>query len=232
MIIHQTTNLEDCEIKFLATEGSFSGYGSAFNVVDSHKDTIMPGAFADVIKAGNPVHVYVNHGWLRGELPVGKWNGLQEDAKGLFGDASLEMKMPAAMNAYWAVKGELVKGLSIGYKVDPSGIERNSDGGRAIHRIKALKEISIVDVGSNTQATITDVKFADCDIKSAIEEMETIRDLERFLRDVGSFDQAMAKAVAIKARDLFAQRDVGNDEAELKRQLVNRIIGMQSALSR
>jgi uncharacterized protein len=198
----KSLTLEDCSIKFAAAEGTFTGYGSVFGVVDSHKDIIMPGAFAEVIKSGAPVHVYVNHGWLRGELPVGKWDGLAEDSKGLVGDASLQMKMPQAVNAYWAVKGQLVNGLSIGYLPDPAGIERRQDGVRVIHRMKALREISIVTDPSNAQAQITDVKSGE--LLRAIEDIKTIRDLESMLRDAAGFTKAAATALVSRAKTVLA----------------------------
>jgi len=191
-------SLSDCAIKFASAEGRFRGYGSVFGVVDSHKDVIMPGAYAEVIKSGDPVFTYVNHGWMRGELPVGKWEGLAEDAVGLIGESSLEMKMPSAANAFWAVKSNLVSGLSIGYVPDPAGIERRSDGVRVIHRMKRLKEISIVTDPSNAYAQITDVKNAG--LLEAINEIESIRDLECLLRDAAGLTKGAAVALVARAK--------------------------------
>lgn len=218
--------LDACGIKFASAEGSFSGYGSVFGVVDSHKDIIMPGAFAEVIKSGAPVHVYVNHGWLRGELPVGKWAGLNEDLTGLRGDASLEMKMPTAVNAYWAVKGQLVNGLSIGYLPDPAGVERRQDGVRVIHRMKALREISIVTDPSNSYAQITDIKSAS--VLEAIDELKSIRDLECLLRDAAGFSKGAATALVARAKALFGQGDPGDAEAKAMKDLADRIARLAS----
>lgn len=201
MMETKTLSLRDCGIKFAASEGSFSGYGSVFSVKDTHGDIVMPGAYADVIKSGTPVHVYVNHGWLRGELPVGKWDNLEEDAVGLKGAAGLQMQMPTAMNAYWAVKSGLVSGLSIGYLPDPAGVERRQDGTRVIHRMKALKEISIVTDPSNRMAQITDIKSAD--ILEAIEEVKTIRDLETLLRDAAGLSKSAATALVGRAKSIL-----------------------------
>lgn len=213
-------SLSDCDLKFASAEGKFSGYGSVFGVVDSHKDVIMPGAFADVIKSGNPVHVFVNHGWLRGDLPVGKWDSLSEDGHGLKGDASLQMGMPSAADAYWAMKGQLVNGLSIGYIADPNGVERRSDGVRMIHRMKALKEISIVTVGSNDRALVSEVKTAD--LLDAIEEVKTIRDLECLLRDAAGLSKRAAQAFVAQAKSLSGVRDA-HDEDEANKEILKRI---------
>ena len=197
----KTLGMDQCGVKFAAAEGRFSGYGSVFGVVDSHKDIIMPGAFAEVIKTGDPVHVYVNHGWLRGELPVGKWTGLNEDQVGLAGEADLVMQMPSAANGYWAMKSGLVSGLSIGYLADPAGIERRQDGVRVIHRMKALKEISIVTDPSNQQARVTDVKSSE--LLEAIEEVKTVRDLESFLRDAGGLSKGAAEALVARVKSVL-----------------------------
>lgn len=210
MLEHKTVSLSDCDLKFASAEGGFSGYGSVFSVRDSKNDIIMPGAYAEVLKSGERVPVYVNHGWLRGDLPVGTWSDLKEDDRGLFGDASLVMQMPSAINAYWGMKSGLVTGLSVAIIPDSKATERRSDGVRVIHRIKAMKEISIVTEPANAESRVMDIKFSE-----ELDKVETVRDFERLLRDVGAFDQAAAKSLTAKARDLFAQRDVG-DESETK----------------
>ncbi len=207
MLINQTLSLNNCDIKFATAEGAFSGYGSVFGNRDSKNDVLMPGAYAEVIKASGEVPVYVNHGWLRGELPVGKWSGLKEDDRGLFGAASLVMQMPSAVNAYWGMKSGLANGLSVAIIPDPKAVERREDGARVIHRIKALKEISIVTEPANELARIVDVKTAE-----DLGEVQSVRDFERLLRDAGAFDQGTAKALISKAKELFAQRDAGDDE--------------------
>lgn len=207
MLINQTLTLTNCDIKFAGAEGAFSGYGSVFGNVDSKNDIIMPGAYAEILKAADGVPLYVNHGWLRDALPVGKWSGLKEDERGLFGEASLVMQMPSAVDAYWGMKSGLVTGLSVAILPDHKATERRPDGVRVIHRIKALKEISIVTEPANEAARVTDVKAAE-----EVGQIETVRDFERLLRDVGAFDQATAKQLVAKAKELFAQREVGEKE--------------------
>lgn len=217
----KTLSLSDCGIKFAETEGRFSGYGSVFGVKDTHKDIIMPGAYSEVIKSGNPVHVYVNHGWLRGELPVGKWDDLSEDGVGLKGDAGLQMKMPSAVNAYWAVKGGLVNGLSIGYIADPAGVERQQDGTRVIHRMKALKEISIVTDPSNKFAQITGIKSVE--LLDAIEEIKSVRDLEGLLRDAAGLSKGAAVALVARARVVLGVGDPHEAQTKAMQAIADRL---------
>jgi HK97 family phage prohead protease len=228
----KTLTLDRCEVKFAPAEGRFSGYGSVFGVKDSHKDVIMPGAFADVIKTGNPVMLYVNHGWMRGDLPVGKWDDLQEDSVGLKGESAVEMRMPAAANGYYALKGGLVTGLSIGYIADPSGTERQPDGTRVIHRMKALKEISIVDQPSNVYARVTDIKSVD-ELEGEIEQLKSARDLESFLRDAGGLSKGAAMALTARAKVIFGLGEPGHGDAEAKAlaELSQRFQRLQEAIS-
>jgi HK97 family phage prohead protease len=195
------------ELKFSETVGEFTGYGSVFSVKDSYGDVIMPGAFDEVIKSGDPVKVYVNHDWLSGALPVGEWNDLKQDQAGLIGRAGLETRMPKALDAYWAVKGGLVNGLSIGFKVDKSGVEIRKDGGRDIHSIKMLKEISIVTDPANDLARITSIKSADFSFDDELEAVKTERDLEYFLRDSGQYSKSRAMALIAKFKSIWAAGD-------------------------
>lgn len=202
---HKSLALAECDIKFAQSEGAFSGYASIFGNLDSKNDIIMPGAYDDVLKSGDPVAVYVNHGWLRGDLPVGAWDGLKQDTKGLFGDASLVMQMPSAVNAYWAMKSNLVNGLSIGFLPDPAATERKSDGTRVIHRVKVLKEISIVTDPANDATRIVSVKF-----KDELGQCESERDIEQLLRDAG-LGKWESKAVVSRAKAIFIGRDAQED---------------------
>lgn len=202
---HKSISFGDCEIKFAPSEGVFSGYGSIFGNLDSKNDIIMPGAYDDVLKSGDPVALYVNHGWLRGELPVGSWSGLKQDTKGLFGNAELVMQMPSAVDAYWAMKSKLVSGLSIGFLPDPSGTERKSDGTRIIHKIKVLKEISVVTDPANDASRIVSVKF-----KDDLEKCDSERDIERLLRDAG-LSNWESKSVVSRAKAIFEDRDDPKD---------------------
>lgn len=201
----KTLLLNECDLKFSNSEGQFSGYANVFSVLDSKNDIVMPGAFAEYIKTGNEIPVHVNHDWMNGRLPVGKWADLKEDSRGLFGAADLVMKMPSAIDAYWAVKSKLVTGLSIAAIPDKKSIERNAAGNRLIYNYKYVKEISIVDEPANADSTILNVKFAE-DINS----LQDMRDFERFLREAGNFNRDMCKMLVSQAKIIFGQRDAGN----------------------
>jgi uncharacterized protein len=218
--------ISDCDLKFAASaEGSFTGYGSVFSVVDSHQDIVMPGAYADVLKSGAPVDVYVNHDWMMGQLPVGRWSDLGEDSRGLRGKADLVMQMHRAADAYYAMKAGLVSGLSVAIIPDPKAIKFRDDGVREIHRVKALKEISIVTDPANPKAQVTSVKFADgAELLEEIEKLGTLRQFESFLRDAGGLSKGAAQALTARAKVLFAERDAGEQiEAKALADLATRM---------
>lgn len=205
---HLLINISQCELKFAQSEGQFSGYGSVFGNLDTKGDIIMPGAYNEVLKSGEKFPVYINHGWLRGELPVGEWSGLKQDSRGLYGDANLIMQMPSAVNAYWAMKSGLVNGLSVAIIPDHQKTERKIDGTRVIHSIKAMKEISIVNDPANESSRVMSVKF-----KEEIDDIKSIRDFENFLRDAGGFSKTAAQVLTAKAKELSGLRDAdGKDE--------------------
>lgn len=200
---YNSVAIADCDLKFAQSEGSFSGYGSVFNVKDSANDIIMPNAYEGVLKSGNPVAVYANHGWVRGDLPIGQWNGLKQDKTGLYGDAQLEMRMTGAKDAYYAMKSGLVNGLSVAIIPDKDAIERK-DGVRIIHNIVALKEISIVTDPANSESRVTTVKF-----NEELEKVSTVREFEQFLRDSGVVSKASAQLVVARAKIVFGQGELG-----------------------
>lgn len=218
--------LNDCELKFAAAEGAFTGYGSVFGNVDSKNDIVMPGAYADVLAAGDPVAVYVNHDWMNGNLPVGRWTDLKEDSRGLFGSAKLVMQMHRASDAFHAMKAGLVSGLSVAFLPDPKSINRRSDGVREIHRVKMLKEISVVTDPANPAAQVTSIKFADAaDMLEEIEKVGTLREFESFLRDAGGLTKGVAQALTTRAKAIFGEREADEDaEAKQLAALADRFV--------
>jgi HK97 family phage prohead protease len=200
-MFYVNTTQAACDLKFAKSEGQFSGYGSVFGNRDSAMDVIMPGAYSEVLKSGDPVQIYVNHNWLSGALPVGSWAGLKQDERGLVGDAELVMKMPSAVDAYWSMKSGLVTGLSVAVIPDPDALEYRNDGTRVIHNIKYLKEISIVNDPANDQARVLNVKS---DHMARIEVIGSVREIESFLRDAGGLTKGAALAFVARAKDVFA----------------------------
>ena len=70
----------DFEVKAVNEDGSFNGYGSVFDVVDSYQEVVAKGAFteslAELKAKGRPVPVLWQH---RSGEPIGAWTNPKED---------------------------------------------------------------------------------------------------------------------------------------------------------
>ncbi len=211
MIKHKTLPINDVGLKFAGagkSAGTFSGYASVFGGVDSYRDTILPGAYKSVIdqiKAGavRMPKMFVNHRSY--DLPVGKWMSIEEDEKGLMMEGELTPGNPQSAIVKAALDHETVDGLSIGYRLSPDDIEFVDKGDgpvRIIKNISELMEVSIVTFPADDAARVN----LDS-VKSALDEIQTIKDFEDFLREAGGFSKSLATATASRAKRLFAQRE-------------------------
>src|SRR5690606_33564574 len=88
------------------------------------------------------------------EEPIGVWEDLAEDAKGLWGKGRLIMEVQRAKEAYALLKARAVRGLSIGYRE----VDIDKDDGVRILRKLDLWEISPVSFPANNRARIEAVK--------------------------------------------------------------------------
>lgn len=192
--------LSAVELKFGA-DRTFTGYASVFNGVDSYGDMILPGAYADTIKnRSRPVRMRWNH---YGPV-IGKWTSIEEDGKGLLVTGELTPGHSTAEDVYAGLKHGSIDGLSIGYRIPPGGSAKDGKV-RLLKRID-LVEISVVEEPADLSARIADVK-------SAIEECDSLKEIEARLRDgLGlSWDAATALVSRVK---FLALRD---GDAEAKR---------------
>lgn len=144
------------EVKSLDAQGRFSGYASVFDVVDSQRDRIRPGAFRQSLRVREtPVKLLWQHQW---ENPIGVVEQIFEDARGLFIQGRLLMDVAKAREAYALLKAGALRGMSIGYQVKRS--RRDPDSGvRELLEVD-LWEVSIVTLPANAQANVTVVKGA------------------------------------------------------------------------
>jgi uncharacterized protein len=197
-------SLDDFEIKFdEARKGFFSGYASKFNGVDSYGDTILPGAYAQTLSARQrPIQMRWNH---FGPI-IGKWTKALEDDHGLYVEGELTPGHSVANDVYALMKHGAVTGLSIGYRIPPGGSEK--DGKRRLLKRIDLTEISIVESPADLAAQIGDVK-------SAIEQAESLKEIEAFLRE-GGFSRADATALVSRIKSLaHGEREAETQTAEI-----------------
>lgn len=206
--IVKTLAFEETEIKFSGDgkQGIFEGYASVFNNTDSDGDIILPGAFKNALtNQSRKVAMFFNHKtW---DLPVGKWDSLAEDDKGLYVRGQLTPGHSGAADLKAAMQHGTVDGMSVGFSVNKDDYSLGTSG-KIFKNIAALREISVCTFPANELAGVSAMK--------SIDGIETIRDVENWLRD--SVGLTKSQAVGLIARFKSAIRSEsggGENEAQI-----------------
>jgi HK97 family phage prohead protease len=201
MMQRKNINLSETELKF-ADNGGFRGYASVFDGVDSYGDTIVRGAYSDVIEkirrgAASMPKMFINHrSW---DIPVGKYTMIDEDDKGLYVEGEFTKGNPQGDIAKAAMQHGTIDGLSIGFMIGDYEIVNDDDKQiRLIKSVKELPEVSIVTYPADENARIDLTS-----VKSALDNINTVKDLENFLREAGGFSKTLAMATVSRCKRLF-----------------------------
>lgn len=186
MLLKVDNPTDRCCLKFDSDDktGEFEGYASVFNSNDRVNDTIAPGAFSKSLESGLP-SMFINH--KHGEIPVGDWIEMKQDDTGLFGRGKIDLVHKDGPTLYSAMKRQAMKGLSIGFTMNPDDFDRKEDGGRVIKNME-LKEVSIVTFPCEEQAKILGVKAED------FAALSSLQDVEDWLRESAGFSKSLAVA--------------------------------------
>ncbi len=185
------------EVKADGAPGTFEGYGAVFGNTDRDGDVVERGAFAASLKERMPALLWQHNA----KEPIGRFDVVREDAKGLYVKGRLSMTGRGA-EAYDLLKLGALNGLSIGF-VTKEALRNRATGTRTIKRAE-LMEVSLVTFPANELARVSAVK----QVKTAqtmkgnavirpVDDIETPRDFERLLRDAG-FSRTRAKAITAK----------------------------------
>lgn len=203
----------------VSEEGKFKGYGSTFGGEgDSYKDVIVEGAFKKTIKNGGRNGNGIAMLWQHDpHNPIGIWNEITENRKGLYVEGELVLDVQKAKEAYALMKKGAVRGLSIGWdlprdsdgKATKGSYEFDEESGTRYLKEVDLWEISPVTFPANVGATISDVKGI-----HELENAHTPRELERVLREVFNLSNSEAKYVVKLARPSL--REVENKESKIE----------------
>ena len=176
--------------------GVFEGYGSIFNNTDLGNDVIVNGAFTKSIKktGAKGVKLLYQH---KTDMPIGVYESIEEDEKGLKVRGRLAMKTQAGRETYELMKMGALDGLSIGFRTSPKG--QSYDPKTRVRKINEveLMEISVVTFPMNPKAKVQKVKGQEL----------SIREWENGLRDAFSLSRSEAKMAAKAVQDAFTQRD-------------------------
>lgn len=183
------------DVKALSEDGSFEGYGSIFGNIDSYGEIVEPGAFssslAEAKRKGRSVKMLWQHDPMQ---PIGVWNDLTEDGKGLrVRGTLLKEASPRAAEAYGLLKAGALDGLSIGYRVIKAIAHPDKENILSLTKLD-LKEVSVVTFAANDRALVDNVKHL---LAAGI--IPTVCEFEEFLRDAGGFSKCLAAAIASRA---------------------------------
>jgi len=183
------------KIKAVSEDGLFSGYGSVFGVVDSYKEVVLPGAFAESLKVRRPAMLWQH----RSSEPIGVYTLVKEDSVGLYVEGKLALKTVRGAETYELLKMDALNGLSIGFV----SREDSYDKVTGIRSLKAvdLWEVSPVTFPANESARVSSVK--------GVERITSLSDAEAYLRDAGGLSRREALALVARIKSLHGQRDAG-----------------------
>jgi hypothetical protein len=176
--------LSGLETKFRRFDGELelkegaeiAGYASLFGAEDQGGDVVLEGAYRGSLmrlaKAGHGVKMLWQHDPAR---PIGVWDEVREDARGLWVRGRLLVEVQAAREAHVLLQAGAIDGLSIGYRTVRA---EKSGGRRLLHEIE-LWEVSLVTFPMLPEARVEAPREAEADL--ALTLAETFREARALL---------------------------------------------------
>lgn len=209
----------DLEIKDVGETGEIAGYGAIFNTPDLYMDRIVPGAFAGSLAKHASAKTMPLMLWQHNpDEPIGVWDELAEDRKGLRVKGRLILDVARARETHALLKAGALRGLSIGYRTLSDQMEGD---------IRLLKEIDLWEVSpvsfpAHPKATVTAVKAAGDALGEALTgfarrlrdgEPPQVKEFEDILREAG-VPKALAVQIASVGYAKAIRSESGGDEAK------------------
>lgn len=184
-------NVKDVDSK----KGEVSGYFSAFGMVDSDGDIMMPGAFKRSIQDWGPeakgrVKHLLNHDPSQ---PLGKIVELKEDGYGLFYRSQVGTHR-LGQDFIKMVESGLIGEHSIGFRTLR---EQKSDSANEIHEVMLFEGSSLTAWGANEYTPILGIKS----LEESAKIQEQIKTFEKFIRNSDVTDETIELCL-IKVRQL------------------------------
>jgi HK97 family phage prohead protease len=148
----------------IGAAGGVEGYASLFGVEDQGRDVVMPGAFRASLarRPCSAVRMLFQHDPAQ---PVGVWDEIREDARGLYVRGRLVEDVARARELLALIREGALDGLSIGFHARKASRDTRT-GQRRLHEID-LWEISIVTFPMLPGARVNALKTAIPNPKSA-----------------------------------------------------------------
>ncbi|MEL6645114.1 MAG: HK97 family phage prohead protease [Pseudomonadota bacterium] len=128
------------------------GYASVFGTRDQGGDTVLAGAYARSLKAQAEAGRRIKMLWQHDPAePIGVWEEVREDARGLFVKGRLLTDVARGREAAALIEAGAIDGLSIGYRTVRA--EKNDTGQRLLSELE-LWEVSLVTFPMLPQARV------------------------------------------------------------------------------
>jgi len=221
MPLQSKTRAFALDVKEVSPRGSFTGYLSVFDVIDSYREVVAPGAFKRTLADWGSKERLPPLLWQhRAGEPIGPFTKMEEDKKGLYVEAQLLVDdIARAREAYALLKAKVISGMSIGFNVAMDGEEYDSRAGIIILKDVDLWEGSLATFPACEEAQVDTVKS-----KALIDRLRastdggrapTVREFEDALRDALAFNRNDAKAIASLVIGRL-QRDVGSQSPAIE----------------
>jgi len=192
-----------CELKASGDTGTFEGYGSIFNITDKGGDIVVPGAFAETLAAQKAAGRLPAMLWQHRQAePIGVYTSMEEDAVGLKVKGQLALKTARGAEAYELMKMGALSGMSIGYRSRDDSYDRVT-GVRSLKKLD-LVELSLVTFPMNDASRVSAVK--------TIEELDSLSDIERHLRDVCGLSKSESTALVSRVKSVISRSDSGEGD--------------------
>lgn len=198
------------DLKSVAADGAFEGYASLFGREDLGRDVVVRGAFSDslAMRGARGIRMLFQHD--PGQ-PIGVWDEIREDAKGLFARGRLMADVARAREVLSLMRAGALDGLSIGFKA----LKARRDAKSGVRRLEKIDlwEISIV-----TFPMLPDARVARLKTLSVGGGVPTEREMERWLTRDGGLTRLQARALMRTGiKGLHALRDAGGGDGEAAR---------------
>jgi len=176
----------DLELKDVdAKKGIVSGYFSAFGMVDSDGDIMMPGAFKRSINDWGPdgkgrIKHLLNH---NPSQPLGKITSLKEDSYGLLYTSQIGTHQ-LGKDFIKMVESGLIGEHSIGFRTLQ---EQKSDMGNELRDVMLFEGSSLTAWGANENTPLVGMKS----LKSIEKMQDEIRAFDKFIRNSDASEETI-----------------------------------------
>ncbi|MCF6320993.1 MAG: HK97 family phage prohead protease [Rhizobiaceae bacterium] len=200
LVENRETKFSPVTIEEVDLAGRFNGYASVFGEVDMGNDIVARGAFSKFLRTHSPasIRMLFQH---NPDEPVGVWEEIREDAKGLHVTGVLSTKTSRGRELIELMRQGAIDGLSIGFKTVRSK-KNNASAVRTILEAE-LWEISIVTFPMQANARVEAIKHVELN-----GQLPTTRQFERWLtRDVGLSRSEARTVIAKGFTQLAGKRD-------------------------